>query len=297
MKLAYSTNGFTRVSLPTAIRRIAAAGYDGVEILADTPHWFPPSCGAGALAEVRRALRETGLQVSNINANTAKGLWPERSITAPFEPSLSNSDPAVRALRLEYILACLELAAEVGAPTVSVTSGCVEPKVPEAHSHELFVESLGIVCRRAETLGVKIGIEYEPGLLVASAHDVHRLIGRIDHPAFGANLDIGHAICAREEPAATIAMLADRTWNVHLEDIRGYTHYHLVPGDGDVDFAEVIGALWAHGYGGFLTVELYTCANWADASARRAITHLTPYLNDVIRPCEPNILIPAVAAG
>jgi len=35
--LAYSTNAYTRFKLPESIRRIARLGFDGVEILADTP--------------------------------------------------------------------------------------------------------------------------------------------------------------------------------------------------------------------------------------------------------------------
>ena len=37
MKLAFSTNAYTRFSLAEAIRDIGAAGFAGVEILADVP--------------------------------------------------------------------------------------------------------------------------------------------------------------------------------------------------------------------------------------------------------------------
>ena len=41
MKLAFSTNAYTRFGLIDAIRDIAAAGFEGVEILADVPHAWP----------------------------------------------------------------------------------------------------------------------------------------------------------------------------------------------------------------------------------------------------------------
>ena len=63
MRLAYSTNGFTQVDLPTAIRRIAEHGYLGVELLADRPHWFP-AMDYRERQEVQLALRRTGLAVS-----------------------------------------------------------------------------------------------------------------------------------------------------------------------------------------------------------------------------------------
>lgn len=278
MKLAYSSNGFTRVDLPTAIRRIAAHGYAGVELLADTPHWAPPSVGGFALAPVLAALRQSGLAVSNVNANTAVALWEEPPPEPVFEPSLSHHDPDVRTRRLAYSVAALELAAAVGAPAISVTSGRTEADVPPERGLAFFADSLRRLCLRAETYGVRVGIEYEPGLLVEHAAEVRALIEQVDHPLLGVNLDIGHAICAGEDPGEAIRLLAGRIWNVHLEDIRGRKHYHLVPGEGDVDFARVLAQLHEIGYDGFVTVELYTCSARADEAASRAFAHLAPHL-------------------
>ena len=41
MKLAFSTNAFTRFPLLDAIAAIGEAGFAGVEILADVPHAYP----------------------------------------------------------------------------------------------------------------------------------------------------------------------------------------------------------------------------------------------------------------
>lgn len=276
MHLAYSSNGYTRVSLPEAIERIAAHGYHGVELLADRPHWHP-GAGASEIAAIRQALERTGLVVSNVNANTAMGLWPEWMPETTFEPSLSNHAPAVRQRRLDYTFAALDLAAATGASCVSVTSGRCEADVPPEEGQAYFAEALAVVCEAAAERGLKVGIEYEPGLLVETAAEVRRVIERVGHPALGANLDIGHAICVGEAPAEAIALLAGRIWNVHLEDIRGNKHFHLVPGEGDVDFAAVFAALRRHGYVGCVTVELYTCANRADTAASRALSHLRQF--------------------
>lgn len=277
MQLAYSTNGFTRVNLPTAIRQIAQHGYAGVELLADEPHWSP-AFTPFQLAAVREALDETGLKVSNVNANTAMVLWPQPLPEVVFEPSLSHHDPAVRARRLACVDAALDLAAAVGAETVSVTSGRPETDHPPEASAAWFVESLGEVCARAADRGLKIGIEFEPGLVVENSTETKAIIDAVGHPALGANLDLGHAICAGEDPVAAIERLAGRIWNVHLEDIKARKHYHLVPGDGDVDFPRLIGALEQVGYDRFVTVELYTFAKAADAAASRAYAHLAPLM-------------------
>ena len=42
MKIGFSANAFTNFSLIHAIERISSAGYDGIEIVVDTPHAFLP---------------------------------------------------------------------------------------------------------------------------------------------------------------------------------------------------------------------------------------------------------------
>ena len=45
MKLAFSTNAFKKYPLEESIRAIANIGYEGVEILGDVPHAYPPIFG------------------------------------------------------------------------------------------------------------------------------------------------------------------------------------------------------------------------------------------------------------
>ncbi len=278
MHLAYSTNGFTRVDLVRAVRDIAAHGYVGVELLADAPQWSPETDTTGLRSAVRRALAETDIGVSNVNANTAACLWPFELPEPVFEPALSNRDAAVRRQRLDYTRQVLDFAADVGASCVSVTSGRPDAAVAPEEGMAWFADSLAEVCRYAASVGVRVGIEYEPGLLVETALEVADIIERVGHPLLGANLDIGHAVCVGEDPAKSVQLLGPRIWNVHLEDIKGRKHHHLVPGEGDIDFARIFAALRAVDYDGYVTVELYTCVERADDAAAQARAYLTPFL-------------------
>ena len=71
IKLAFSTNAYTRFPLIDAIRDIAAVGYSGVEILADVPHAYPDSIDAALEKSVRDVLDETGItpDVNQIELN------------------------------------------------------------------------------------------------------------------------------------------------------------------------------------------------------------------------------------
>jgi sugar phosphate isomerase/epimerase len=42
MYFGYSTNAFVRFSLEEAIKKIAGLGFNGIEIMCDQPHLYPP---------------------------------------------------------------------------------------------------------------------------------------------------------------------------------------------------------------------------------------------------------------
>jgi len=274
MRIAYSTNAYTRHGLDEAVARIAALGFDGVELLCDRPHWFPGETTAAEAEAMAARLAELGLGVSNLNANTANGFFDPRPPENVFEPSLSSRDAAQRRWRLDYSIAALELAARVGAGNISVTSGRPDSGGTPARGLELFVDSLERLCEAAEPLGVRVGVEYEPGLLVERAGELAEVIERVGSPLLGANLDIGHSWLDGEEPERAAALLAGRIWNVHVEDIAARKHFHLVPGDGDLPIPRWLAALDAAGYGGFHTVELYTYPDAPDQAGRRSLDYL-----------------------
>jgi len=123
-------------------------------------------------------------------------------------------------------------------------------------------------------MGIRVGIEYEPGLLVERAEELAEVITRVGSPLLGANLDIGHAWLASDAPRSTADLLAGRIWNCHVEDIAAGKHFHLVPGDGELPLSDWMAALVRIGYAGFYTVELYTCADAPDTAGARALSHL-----------------------
>src|SRR5215203_5518169 len=123
MKLAFSTNAFTRHSVVDAIRAIKEAGFAGVEILADTPHAYPDANDAKLTDTIVKALGETGLAVSNVNCNCSFGYWKDAPPEPYFEPSLISSNPKHRADRTRLILKTLDFAKNIGAANISITSG------------------------------------------------------------------------------------------------------------------------------------------------------------------------------
>ncbi|GLI36325.1 sugar phosphate isomerase/epimerase family protein [Desulforhabdus amnigena] len=274
MRVSFSTNAFTQYSIFDAVEKIAAAGYEGIELLADIPHLYADSVSVSDLQKLKEHLSRTGLRVANLNANTAVGYYG-RSFWEPlFEPSLAHPEPLERQWRIDYTRKCIDMASFLGSPCVSVTSGRMVPGVLPEKSLDFLRQSLKEVAEYAHDHGIRIGIEYEPGLLVECYEELASLLDGLDLPNLGANLDLGHSHLLREDPQKVIGGLGQRIFHIHIEDIKDRKHYHLIPGRGDLDFGSLFETLGRHHYEGFITVELYTYPHQPEAAAKSALSYL-----------------------
>lgn len=276
-RLAFSTNAFTNghFSCADAIREIAAAGFRGVELLADRPHLYLHREDIDQqLADVEAALRETGLRVVNVNANTASGYYGERngppgqtfgpsftSVPADF-PEMRGASPA--AWRIDYSKRCAELAARFGCRDVAIASGFVTPRGDARHIWTQVRQAYAEVCTHAAQYGVRINIEYEPDMLLGDGNSVLRMIDEVGASNLGVNFDIGHSYCLGEDVCAMGRRIGARLHTTHVEDLLGPTpalHIdpgHLIPGDGNMPLREIFESLETQGYAGYHIVELYT---------------------------------------
>jgi fructoselysine 3-epimerase len=279
MKLAFSTNAFTRHPLSFALEQIAAAEYEGVEILADKPHWYPANFDKGEAESVRQELDRVKLVVSNVNANCTLGYFRDAPGEPFFEPSLISPDAKMRADRIAMIQNTLQFAKAVGADAISITSGKALPTMPPDLAAKQLRDSLAPILEVAEKLKIRVGFQCEAGLFIEWAVELRELIDRLGSRMLGANLDLGHTVVMGEDVAATLQLLKGRIWNCHIEDLPEGTggkpkHYHLVPGQGMMDWTGLKAALEAIGYDRFLTVELYTYPDRPAEAARESMSYL-----------------------
>src|SRR5688500_15393727 len=106
LRLAYNTNGLREHDGPGAIRLLHGLGYDAVELSLLAQHYDPLRGTPEQLAGIKAALRETGLGAI-VGAGVPLALSDER-----FEPSLFHPDAEGRALRLRFLQAAADVAAE-----------------------------------------------------------------------------------------------------------------------------------------------------------------------------------------
>ncbi|MBL9123123.1 MAG: sugar phosphate isomerase/epimerase [Planctomycetaceae bacterium] len=275
MKLAFSSNAYLHFSIEQTIEKIAALGYQGLEILADVPHAWPAGLLPPQIDSIRRALDRHGLAISNINAFMMNAVADPRQ---PYwHPAWNEPYAPYRAIRREHTRRALQLAHELGAPHITTEpGGPAFPGQSPDQAAALFYEELMPCVEVAERLNVGLLIEPEPELLIEKFEQYLKFVERVQSPLVGLNFDIGHAYCVSEDPERWVAPMAGHTRHYHFEDIAATrVHKHLIPGRGAIDFAAVLREIVATGYDGWLTVELYPYIDEPDAAALEAYEYLT----------------------
>lgn len=275
MRLAFSTNAFKKNTLEEAITTLADIGYRGVEIMADVPHAYPPHMTDVRLDAIQGLLQRRGLEVSNVNAFTLFALGDT------YHPTWIEPDATRLEQRIEHTRQCVELAAKLGAATVSLQPGgpLIGTELSRDQAQDRFAQALRQVLSTAQAHDIRLAIEPEPGLLIESAAEYLAFKQQYfaDEPLVAMNCDTGHLYCVGEDPAQVIRQMPGQIAHVHLEDIAANrVHQHLPLGKGAIDLCAVLAALREIGYGGWITVELYPYEASAAAVAKAAWDYLQP---------------------
>ncbi|MBN2022651.1 MAG: sugar phosphate isomerase/epimerase [Pirellulales bacterium] len=275
MYLGYNTNGLAHHELFDAVAVVAECGYRGVAITIDHHALNPREKDRQErLERLRRRLED--LRLRSVVETGARFLLDPRH---KHEPTLISPDPDGRARRRAFYEYAIDCAAALGSDCVSLWSGRLAEGVPPDRATAWLVEGLESLVEYAEQRAVWLGFEPEPDMLVDSMFRFEQLLGRIDAPRLRLTLDVGHLHCQGETPIAHYVHLwASRLVNVHLADARGRTHEHLMPGEGEIDFAAVLASLDQVDYPGGVFVELNRHGHLGPEAARQAIEFLRPLL-------------------
>jgi sugar phosphate isomerase/epimerase len=271
LSFGYNTNGFAHHRLEDALAILADLGYSSVALTLDYHALdpFDPALPA-QLQRVRDLL--SGLGLRSVIETGARFLLDPRH---KHQPTLLSADPEARALRLDFLRRAVDLAADLGSDAVSFWSGRPAGPEDEWRLFERLVAGCRELCAYAERRRVRLAFEPEPGMFIDTMPRFAELHRRVGHPLFGLTLDLGHLHCQGETPTAPhVERWREVLWNVHLEDMRRGVHDHLMFGEGEMDFAEVLGGLRKVGYAGGVHVELSRHSHDAVETATRALAFL-----------------------
>jgi L-ribulose-5-phosphate 3-epimerase len=275
MFLGYNTNGFAHHRLDDAVEIVAELGYRGVALTLDVHHLDPNAPDlSGRTAAFRPQLEQH--KMSCVVETGARYLLDSRRKHSPTLLHPTAPD------RLDFLEECVDVAYELYADCVSFWSGAPEDDAPPSVLMDRLVWQCRHLADFAAKQNVRLAFEPEPGMFIDTMDKFAELHGRVNHPAFGLTIDVGHLVCNGELPVSKF--LCDWKhvlWNVHIEDMRRGVHDHLMFGEGEVDFADVFAGLRAANYDGGVYVELSRHSYDAVNTARKAKAFLDPHLASV----------------
>ncbi|MEV6751593.1 sugar phosphate isomerase/epimerase family protein [Streptomyces sp. NPDC051214] len=292
-RFGYGTNGLTDLRLDDALGLLADLGYAGVGLTLDHMHLDPLAPDlATRTRHVARSLERLGL-TATIETGARYVLDPRRK----HGPSLLDPDPDARAARVRVLIRAVQVAADLGAHAVHCFSGITPDGTREDDAWLRLAEALGPVLDAASGAGVPLAIEPEPGHLLSTLADFHRLRHELGDPEpqfLGLTLDIGHCQCLEPQPPADCVRAA-APWlrHVQIEDMRRGVHEHLPFGDGEIDFPPVLEALASTGYQGLTVVELPRHSHAGPQLASQSIEFLHKAATEAVRSAP----IPTPAGG
>ncbi len=233
MQIFGRTQVLSEYPIGDCFKRIAALGFDGVEICLEHPGCRPGDLDAARAKVVGEMVAAAGL----------KG----RSVS--YHVDYIHNDE-----RFAETMKTIPLTRAFGADTY-VFAGSHPQKGEE--SWRIMVARTREMVKAAEGNGAKLAIEFEPNFVVGNSAAVLRLIGEVGSPALGANADIGHIFLCDPSPADAIASLGKRIFHAHVEGMPKGVHRHVPPYEGDVNLRDYFTWMQSAGFDGPMSLDLY----------------------------------------
>ena len=265
----YNTNGFAFHRLEDVVSVLADLGYDGLALTPDVHHLDPFRSSEDDVRALRDLLRHRGLDVV-IETGARFVLDPRRK----HRPTLLDDADGTE-LRVDFLQRCVDMAAILGAPVVSVWSGKAPASIDDEVARQRLVVGLQTLCDFAASHSIRVGFEPEPGMFIERASDWPALRDAVGDRTLGLTLDIGHCLAMDEgTPESLIRAHSADLVVLQMDDHRLGVHEHLAFGEGDVDLRAVARAVQDVGFAGPLEVELSAHSSTAPSTAHAALTAL-----------------------
>ncbi len=245
LSLGLSTGAFWRTPLLDCLAPIRAAGFQQIEVSSAPSHLDYHDSAACVVAA--RRIRELGLEVHSFHAPFAEQI------------DISALDAGARDGAVREISRAAEAAAVLGARFFVLHPGPETTGVPRAERLDRMdcaVEALDRIAWRAGELGVGLVLENMlPHLFAGHVRDLLWLLGALASTNVGLCLDTGHAFLSGDLRHVA-HKLAGHLWMVHASDNHGERDDHLPPGEGAIQWPDLLRQLAAAHFEGAFIVEL-----------------------------------------
>lgn len=234
--------------------------------------------------EVMQVVRDNGLEICALNPN----LWGEQRWG---KGTLGSADAQTRRQAVDHIKRVIDLAAEVGAPSVGLWPGQDGyDYIFEADYQKQFewwVE--GVQACADHNPKIALSLEYKPyeprtHSTIDTGPKTLLMLAAIDRPNVGMTLDVGHALMQHENLGDIVALAQryQKLFHLHLND--NYSDW-----DWDMNFAsvrlfefiEMIYWLKRTRYDGWYSVDIFAYRTHQGNSVEESLAWLDTLMNFV----------------
>lgn len=278
MKLAICNETWGDLDFAATCGRIAAAGFQGIEIAPFTLKENPWDLSVNELKAHRAVATAAGLDIIGLH-------W---LLKAPAGFHISSPDPAIRRRTHDFLRHLVEVNAELGgrilvfgSPNCRSLGTEIAPEEGWKRSREIFRDIAEYAHRHGAILALEPLSPIETDFL-SSAAEGERMVEEVAHPGCKLHLDVkamaGELLCrdgffTPESLSLGIAELI-RRHRRHLVHFHANDPNRRGPGTGIVDYAPIFAALRDIDYQAWLSVEVFDYAEGADEIARNSADFL-----------------------
>ena len=259
-----------KVSIETVIDKASQLGVGGVDILhrqMEIPEKAPlDAAGRAYLHKLKRHAFVNGVDL----------------ICVSTHQNFVSPQPAVITENVEHTKKCIEIAYELGVPSIRINTGRwntvdfntlmanrgIEPILPGHMEEEGFKWCIDAIQRclpKAEECGVILALENHWGL-ARTPEGLLRILNSIQSPWLGALMDTGNFL---EDPYEKLKLIAPKTVFVQAKTYYGGGEWYAL----DLDYTRVAKMLADTGYRGYVSLEFEGKEN-ADSGVAKSLEML-----------------------
>lgn len=235
-------DGIAQCTLEEKLDAIAAAGFDGFEV-------FEPDFVASPWSpkELRTRAADLGLTLD---------------LYQPFR-DFDTVDEAQFARNLVRVQRKFELMDQLGCETLLV---CSSPLPTASHDDGQLTEQFGALAELASQHGKKVAYEALAwGAHVNTYGHAWQIVEGVDHPSLGTCLDSFHILSRGDDPAGIREIPGEKIFFLQLADapflamdiLQWSRHHRNFPGQGSFDLSAFAQHVYATGYDGPWSLEIF----------------------------------------
>lgn len=221
-------------------------GIRNIELWGGSPHFYTEDFTCEMIRGVKKQISSRGLNL--VCFTPCQAVYPV---------NIAAKESYLRDRSIRYMIKSIEAAVELESPLVIVGAGWGYLSESKADAWKRSQESLGIITRNAERLGVTLALEPYTTIssnLINYASELKQMLMEVGSPVMKGMLDVGQMAILNERIEDYFGVLGKDLVHIHFVD--GRPTGHMAFGDGTLPLSDYLHKIIEIGYARHLSMEI-----------------------------------------